>query len=82
MSETLYLCLDLQARPGVVLKTNIDPLMPLPALLANSVANGVHFERNWQCFKDVAQAKEHASSRPTLVLIPIVADMVPIEAVQ
>lgn len=80
MSDTLYLCLDLQPRAGVIV-TALDVDMPLPALLTNRTANSARFERNWQCFTDVDAAKAYTEANPTVVLIPLAADVVPLEAV-
>lgn len=80
-AETLYLCLDLAPRPGVLIRS-LDPNATVPDMLKNEVLQGRAFERNWQVFTDLGKAREYTDTHKTLVLIPIAAEVIPLGEVQ
>ena len=74
---TIYLCLDLDTKAGVIVKT-IDTTARVAELLIADTVQGEAFERNWQCFSSLAAANAYQAEHPTLIVIPLVAaDIVP-----
>lgn len=76
-AETIYLCLDLAPKVGVIVKA-IDPAAKVEELLVTELTQGPAFDRNWQCFKTIKAANAYQAEHPTLIVIPLrAADIIP-----
>ena len=79
----LYLVIDLDAKTDDALATMPDelPFQGIAAVMTDAATNGQQWVRNWQAFTDRAAAMEYAAKpgSPTLVVIPLDMDTVPLE---
>ena len=79
----LYLVIDLDAKTDEALATMPDelPFKGVAAVMLDGAINGEQWVRNWQAFTDRAKAMEYAAKpgSPTLVVIPLDMETVPLE---
>ena len=79
----LYLVLDLDAKTDEALALLPDelPFKGVGALMTDTATNGQQWTRNWQAFTDRSAAMEYAAKpgSPTLVVIPLDMETVPLE---
>ena len=79
----LYLVLDLDAKTDEALEAMPDslPFQGARALMVDAAINGPGWHREWRAFTDRQQAIDYAEGpgAPTLIVIPLDVQQVPLE---
>ena len=80
----IYLCLDLTTGAAEMIDwTDIRTAgaAGVQFILASRNANSAGWVRTWRCFTERADALAHAADNPTLVVIPLDPQTVPLQEI-